>query len=234
MTGRAETILEEARRRAAEHDQRMATDPAYREQYLADRAAREAEEQALVQRRWRDDRWRRTVPARFVDAHVGQLDGHLAHAATWDGRENVILLGPVGVGKTHTALAVARTAHDRGAAVTFTSTARFLDDIRAEMDNGDGTAIAMRRAIDVDVLVLDDLGVERPTDWSRERLDVLIDGRWSEGRPTIVTSNASPDVLRAAVGPRAWSRLDDGALLVRAPGNDRRRTTTPPHTGDNR
>lgn len=163
------------------------------------------------------------IPTRFEHARITQLAGELAHLAedwtTATMSPNVVLLGNVGVGKTHAACALAIAAHQAGSSVEFAPVVELLDQLRP---GGDDQALA--RAMNVDVLVLDDLGGERPTDWTGERLYALINRRWLEQRPTIATSNLGPAELEKAVGVRAWSRLYHGALRLSVAGEDRRRT----------
>jgi len=49
----------------------------------------------------------------------------------------------------------------------------------------------MQRCIDVDVLVLDDIGQEKPSEWVKERLYIIINERYQLGKKTILTSNVS-------------------------------------------
>lgn len=165
-------------------------------------------------------RWPSVCPARFVDAHIDQLDGPLTKLAGWDRRSNILLLGNVGAGKTHAAIAAARLAYDDGATLLFRSAARLLDELRPSSDDAAG---AMDRAIGCGVLVIDDLAAERPTDWTAERLSIVVDERWKELRPTIATSNLTPDQLEQAVGARMWSRLYHDATRITVGGDDRRR-----------
>jgi DNA replication protein DnaC len=64
--------------------------------------------------------------------------------------------------------------------------------------------------------------VQRVNDWDAEHLHALIDTRWQHKRPTLLSSNTVD--LKAILGPRAASRLVDGATLVQFTGHDRRRT----------
>lgn len=169
-------------------------------------------------------RGRAPLPRRFRTATVADLSGQRAKIAReWiDGGmvANVLLLGSVGVGKTHMACALARHAWDDGLNVLFLPVVELLDQLRP-----DGIKDAMSRATNADVLVLDDLGGERPTDWTGERLYAVINRRWLEERPTIVTSNLTGDDLEAAAGPRVWSRLYHGAMRLSVGGTDRRKGT---------
>jgi len=168
----------------------------------------------------RETRWRDLIPRKFWHATVTDLEGDARDAADrWvigGMAANVILLGPTGVGKSHTAVALARAAFDAGMTVRFVSTVEILEGLRP----GGGVRWRPDR---VDVLILDDLGVEKPTDWSGATLDGIIDRRWKDDRPTIVTSNLDATELEMHVGPRLWSRLYDGAVRHRVVGDDRRK-----------
>jgi DNA replication protein DnaC len=99
-----------------------------------------------------------------------------------------------------------------------------LDQIRPSGSHPDA---AMQRAISVPLLVLDDLGGERPTDWTLERLFVVVNRRWLEGRPIIASSNLAVDngqgPLPDAIGARTYSRLVGDAVVVQMAGRDLRR-----------
>lgn len=86
------------------------------------------------------------------------------------------------------------------------------------------------RASTVPVCVLDDLGAERETEWAVETIGLIIASRYEHLRPTIVTSNYSPDDLSdrlgdAAQGGRLLSRLCSGAVVLRLAATDRRFAT---------
>lgn len=185
-----------------------------------DEDARRVAVEAEYELRRRLEAWPRYVPKRFADAQVEDLTGDLAAIADeWDGQSNVLLLGGVGVGKTHAAVAMARMIYEtEPVLVEFRPAVELLDDLRPG-----GPERTMESACDVGVLILDDLGRERPTDWTGERLYRLVNRRWLEERPTLVTSNLSAEDLEQAVGPAMWSRLWHGALAMELAGEDRRR-----------
>lgn len=134
-------------------------------------------------------------------------------------RPNLVLLGAVGVGKTHAALAAARADHERGLEVVFLPVVELLDLLRPG-----GPEHALDDVMHCDRLVVDDLGHERSTDWTWERLGAVVNRRWLEERPIIATSNLDPPELSAAVGERTYSRLvGDGAVVIHVAGDDRRR-----------
>jgi len=180
---------------------------------------------ALEQRRRQG--WAAAIPSRFVWASLADVTDQppvvaesLAEWAADPHGRNLLLLGPVGVGKTHAAVAAVRAAHDRGSEVVFLPVVELLDQLRPGGPEG-----ALEQLMHADVLVLDDLGAERPTEWTGERLYALINRRWLEERPTVATTNLEPDPLREAVGERVFSRLvGNEAVVVRLTGEDRRRS----------
>lgn len=175
----------------------------------------------------RAESWAGVVPRRFQGARIDDMPEPVAaDLQDWadgpDGR-NLLLFGPVGTGKTHAAVAAVRPCHDRGMRVQFWPVVELLDELRPG-----GTEGAFGALASVDVLVVDDLGTERPTDWTGERLGALVNRRWLEQLPIVVTTNLpggdGAGTLQEAVGPRTYSRLVGGAVGVVLGGDDRRRT----------
>jgi DNA replication protein DnaC len=164
--------------------------------------------------------WRSVVPPRFWDASLEDLDPVLDDLAAWarsDARSNIVLIGPVGSGKTHAAVAAARERHLRGESVLFGQVARLLDQLRP--DGG----VSIEELYSVDVLILDDLAGEKPTDWTKERLGSIVNDRWIQTRPIIVTTNLPLTALSQVLDDRLYSRLIDDAVVLRVSGRDRRR-----------
>ena len=60
-----------------------------------------------------------------------------------------------------------------------------------------------------DVLLLDDLGLEKPSDWVREQITSLVDERWRNNRLLVVGTNESHTTIEERLGPRISSRLFD-------------------------
>lgn len=167
--------------------------------------------------------WQATIPSRLLWATTGDFDHEVQQVllewANDPAGRNLCLFGPVGVGKSHAAVAAVRHLHQRGLSVRFLPVVELLDMLRPGGPEGTFEQLADR-----DVLVLDDLGTERATDWTAERLYAVINRRWLEERPTVVTTNLPPDEFETAIGPRAFSRLvGNGAVSLRLGGADRRR-----------
>lgn len=174
-----------------------------------------------------DETWQRLAPSRFRHAHLDQLDDQVREAAqAWlaEPHRNLLLVGNVGAGKTHAALAITRAAITNGHTAVFWPVVELLDALRPTNDQATDT---YERALKRDVLVLDDLGAEKPSDWTAERLFALINRRWLEQRAVIATSNLAVSngqgPLVDAVGQRVYDRLVQDAVTLRIGGNSRRR-----------
>lgn len=170
--------------------------------------------------------WQRRIPRKFHDAATADFGPavrrDLDEWARHPGGRNLVFLGPVGVGKSRAAIAACRPAHDSGLDVAFWPTADLLDAMRPS----DGRTLDVASVADLDRLILDDVGVERPTDWTAERLDAVINRRWMDDLPTVATTNLEPEDLERRLGERTFSRLVGGAIVIRLSGTDRRRSRT--------
>jgi len=132
--------------------------------------------------------------------------------------------GPVGTGKTSLAILVAKAAKDAGRSYAVFPVPRLLAEIKRTFDR-DATDSYMgffRRLCTVDLLVLDDLGAEKQTEWVLEQLYSIVNERWQDRRSIVVTTNipdADPD--SAAASLRASSAgLRDAVASGRITGRD--------------
>ena len=149
--------------------------------------------------------------------------GEEAYKRALEGR-GTYFWGLPGRGKSYAAAAAVRLAVMSGKDAKLVTSKSLLDSVKAEWDGGEKGTIT--RAERYSLLALDDLGVERPTDWAIETLTGLIDARVSSGLPTIVTSNYSLGELRdrwgGMPGMRIASRLGGACERVEMRGADRR------------
>jgi DNA replication protein DnaC len=145
------------------------------------------------------------------------------------GRGNLILFGSVGVGKSGLAWAILRALIEAGADGKFVVWSEALRQVRASYSTSQPCQLMDTLAI-ASIVVIDDLGRERPTDHARQELSLLVERRYADLRPTIVTSNYSMAELGRRLGHddpttglRIVSRLSEHAVQVRLTGADRRR-----------
>jgi DNA replication protein DnaC len=125
--------------------------------------------------------------------------------------------GPCGAGKSHLAAAIANTVAMSGRGVAYASVPDLLRFVRRGF--GDGAADERLDAlIQIDVLILDDLGAEYLTAWAAEQLFVLLNARYLSDRATVLTSNDRPDALPA----RLQSRIAEQAQIIWMPISDYR------------
>ena len=176
--------------------------------------------------------WLGCVPARFKGARIDQLEEGLQAAVrdwvdTNDPLCTLIFDGAYGVGKTYAAYAALLEAVRAGMRVEAWTAIDLLDALRGRnADEDDG---AYKRLCRVPVLLLDDLGAEKMSEWTQERLVGLVDARWREALRLIVTTNSTEE-MEAKVGPRAYDRLADEScsLSLSVKGRSRRRPGAQP------
>jgi DNA replication protein DnaC len=129
--------------------------------------------------------------------------------------KGLLLIGSHGVGKTHLAVAILKTViRTKGARAYFYETGELLKLVRDTYASDTNEMEVLRPVLDADLLVLDDLGVEKTSEWVQEMLGHVVNIRYSERRPTVFTTNLidSDDPLHPKsflyrLGPRTRSRL---------------------------
>jgi DNA replication protein DnaC len=150
----------------------------------------------------------------------------------------LLFIGKPGLGKTHLAVAALKCAIQRtNARGFFYTTPELLALIRSTFNDATKSAEAdiIRPVMEAQLLVLDDLGAERPTDWVEETLNLIVNTRYNHRRLTIFTSNYplalpaglpfdgkdwSRFELKERVGFRLFSRLQEMCDFVTLEGVD--------------
>ncbi len=152
----------------------------------------------------------------------------------------LLFSGDNGVGKTHLAVAVLRElAEGKGARGQFWDFHELIREIKSSYDPETKTTElqVLEPVVEMDVLLLDDLGAWKMTDWMNDTLFYILNSRYMAKRPTIITTNyqdvtreeaIAADSLRRKeflverIGQRLRSRLMEMCLVVRLQGADHR------------
>ena len=118
-------------------------------------------------------------------------------------------MGDVGTGKTTLAMLVSKAAVEAGRTVAIYSLPRLLARIRRTYDAEAGEPYLefFERLTSVDLLHVDDLGVEKRSDWVLEQLYAIVNERYEAQRSIVVTTNLDQAALEQQIGPRTVSRL---------------------------
>jgi len=140
-----------------------------------------------------------------------------------------------GTGKTHLAVAALKALLDKGHEGIFFDYQNLLDRIRSGYDRSSGTSDqeAYRSALESDILLLDDLGSHRVTDWVEDIVTSIITYRCNHRKPLIATTNVpdenvvdykdaggvvvSRKTLAEVIGTRARSRLHEMCRVLKMP-----------------
>lgn len=137
---------------------------------------------------------------------------------------SLTLLGTTGTGKTYQAYgALAAIGNSGRPPVGWV--AQSAPDLFARLrpSSGLNTEIEYERIAGAELLLLDDLGAAKQTDWTEEITFRLTDRRYANCLPTIITTNLPLPKLRGILGDRVSSRLRQMCAMVTIEGDDRRR-----------
>ncbi len=147
----------------------------------------------------------------------------------------LLLMGPVGTGKTHLSAAILRGLIEKGIPCLFYEFGALLKEIQNSYNAVSQTSElkVLAPVYETEVLVLDELGAVKPTDWVRDTMMQIIGKRYNDRRLTIFTTNyldtrRSPaeETLEDRIGVRLRSRLYEMCKTVAVEGEDYRRRLT--------
>ncbi len=151
-------------------------------------------------------------------------------------KRGFFLYGGFGTGKTYNAYALLKHLIMNDVDAWAFNLPRLLNIIRASFSKqeaynestGESSYAFVKnmsdieKLIDVEVLIVDDIGAEKPSDWVAETLYYLINSRYENRKTTIFTSNLNLDGLVDKVGDRIVSRIMEMCVVYRTEGEDKR------------
>ncbi len=138
--------------------------------------------------------------------------------------------GNVGAGKTHTAIVLANELMEREMVeVLFLNIPETITRIKNTFDSEikSEDSRLFDRMKEMEMLILDDIGVEKYSDWLSDQMYQIIDHRWKNRKPMVLTSNLSLEDLSKKYKPQVASRIRGCCKAIRFNEQDRRQQSAP-------
>ena len=135
----------------------------------------------------------------------------------------ILLYGKIGTGKSHLAACIANALIDDGYLCKMTNISTMVNELQASFEGRADYIDSLRR---YSLLIIDDLGIERNTEYMTEQLYNIIDARYTSGLPMIVTTNLSVEEMTKPANiesARIYDRILDRCHPVEIKGTSRRR-----------
>lgn len=165
------------------------------------------------------------IPQRFENATFETLDEGLQKSMkAWidqhkTAKESLMLYGKPGVGKTHAMYALLQKANIKN---RFYNSTEIIEDIRASFnDRYVQNPIHILKGFD-GYLFIDDFGTERLTDFVQDMFYQIINDRYINKLPTIISTNYDLSEIADRLGERVASRLAEMCFIINVTGDDRR------------
>ncbi len=145
----------------------------------------------------------------------------------------LLIMGSVGVGKTHLAVSILKGLTERGFSCLFYEFGSLLKEIQDSYNASTQTSElrVLSPVFNAEVLVLDEVGATKPSDWVRDTMAHIINTRYNDRKLTIFTTNylderksVREEILEDRIGTRLRSRLYEMCKTVSVTGEDFRRT----------
>ena len=148
----------------------------------------------------------------------------------------IFFVGPCGVGKTHLSVAMLKyLIENKLADGIFYDFWELLKSIQSTYSTGSALTESqvISPVIEKEIIVLDDLGAQKVTDWRRDMLTYILNKRYNEKKATILSSNwrisseknnDSEETLEDRIGTRLISRIYEMCRVVEVRGSDYRKS----------
>lgn len=147
----------------------------------------------------------------------------------WEKNIGLLLYGPVGTGKSFFAACVANALLEQEVSVKMTNFTRIINDMQAIFEGRQEYLNGLNRN---NLLIIDDLGVERESEYMQEQVYNIIDARYRAGRPLIVTTNIPLEEIKNPKNmqrQRIYDRVLELCHPVKIDGTSRRRRAVIDH-----
>lgn len=185
---------------------------------------------ARIPRRYENCHFNTYKPANASQEHAFKFASRLAMDYPAVDR-GLLLMGTVGVGKTHLAVSILKGLSERGFTCLFYEFGTLLKEIQNSYNPVSKTSElgVLSPVFNTDILVLDEIGASKPTDWVRDTMAHIINTRYNDRRLTIFTTNyldrtadERDETLQDRIGIRLRSRLFEMSKTVEMSGKDYR------------
>ena len=145
--------------------------------------------------------------------------------------KGLLLYGNVGRGKTYAACEVANALIDKGYSVMVTNFSRILNTLQGTFERQE----YLDKLNGYSLLVIDDLGIERCTEFSKEQVYNVIDSRYRAGKPMIITTNLSIEQIKNPADiedRRVYDRILERCFPIEFTGQNKRHKAVRESYGD--
>ena len=147
-----------------------------------------------------------------------------------ESQRGIYIYGKVGTGKTHIAYALKKQYDmpESGRYAMFQNTTELLHEMRLDFDKSIGEKQMLEKDLMdcKNLIILDDVGSEKLSDWVAETFYLIINKRYNQMLPTIITSNLPISDLKERIGDRTVSRIVEMCDIVEIVGEDKRFNAT--------
>jgi DNA replication protein DnaC len=126
-----------------------------------------------------------------------------------------LITGGIGTGKTHIAAAIANHLLNQGMAVICMTERHLLGEIKRTYSQGSDESAVREVYERVPLLIIDDLGKEKPSEWTLATLYAIIDGRYERAMPLITTTNYNAKGLIERLTPPGTDKTTATAIIDR-------------------
>lgn len=169
--------------------------------------------------------WSCTFEKILASERNGELDCQIERAITYANNFEkylkkgigILFIGPVGTMKTSLAVAIAQKLIQEGRSVFFVPLAELFDKISTMYRSKDQQEYKayQDKLKTAQLLIIDDMGAEYPSDWIRNKVDAMISARYNRMLPIVITSNLAPGEISGQYRERVYDRLRGTSIVIK-------------------